>query len=152
MGNFFRLRGISRWPWLRRWFGCLGVHSSSTVVQITLGVRSSYMKLLYKRGYPWEFKKKRITRVTIGIETLSYEESYLKATLKIPFFSSVYVQWLREVLVDWFKLFLIAWLSNVEPVAYEDEWSFFLLDFCAPYSKMGISSRWKVNSTDLLNV
>ena len=42
-------------------------------------------------------------------------------------------------------------VRNVEPFAYEDEWSFSLLGFCTPVSKMGTSSRWEVNSIDLSN-
>ena len=37
-------------------------------------------------------------------------------------------------------------VSNVEHVAYEDELSFFLLDFCTFVSKISTSSHWELNS------
>ena len=36
-------------------------------------------------------------------------------------------------------------MSNIEPVAYENKWSLFLLDSSTTVSKMGTSSRWEVN-------
>ena len=39
-------------------------------------------------------------------------------------------------------------MGNVEPVAYEDEWSFSLLDSCTPVNNMSTSSRFEVNSID----
>ena len=41
---------------------------------------------------------------------------------------------------------------NVELVAYDNEWSFSLLDLWTPVSKMGTSSRWYVNSIAYSNV
>ena len=43
-------------------------------------------------------------------------------------------------------------MSNVEPFAYENDGSLYLLGFCSPVSKMRNSSRWEVDSIDLLNV
>ena len=43
-------------------------------------------------------------------------------------------------------------VSNVEPVAYEDDGSFSLLDSCQPVSKMGTSSRGEAKSIVLSSV
>ena len=43
-------------------------------------------------------------------------------------------------------------MSKVGLAAYEDEWSFSLLDNCIPGSKIGTRSLWEVKNIDLSKI